>query len=489
MGDSLSQGFKNGCIHRTDLSFPAILARSLGKVPFEQPSFSAQGGIPINLEVLIRSLSEKYGDDITIRNSFGAATDVFKTLKRVKAYWEGRTRSLKTEQHTPYHNQSIWGFAISEVLNMNEKLSREYIRENKIRYSVFNILPDHAMYTTARLVLNPTFGPKHALHSMTDNIRELHEDGGIENLICCIGHNNIVSSVTGMKLTYSEKSDILAPYAERKCTVYRPDHFKTEMRTLYETLSKLDIRRVFVPTIPYVTIPPAIRGVNPDGTDPVGGYYDYYSHFWIWDDEFDPGRHEHITRLQAIELDQVVDQYNQIIRDLAREFDFHVVPIARHVSAVARRRRGANSVAPLPKEFIHALKKNESTRYLAEETNRIRISTDYIRMNEQNGRIDRGGIFSLDGLHPTTIGYGLMANIYRMRMEEAGVEFEKPIDWDWIIENEPLITDPPPLLNNLRNMLRFLTLDNHERLAFIGKNFLELLLETLSPGPEVDQTG
>jgi hypothetical protein len=38
-------------------------------------------------------------------------------------------------------------------------------------------------------------------------------------------------------------------------------------------------------------------------------------------------------------------------------------------------------------------------------------------------------------------------------------------------------------------MLRFLTLDNHERLAFIGKNFLELLLETLSPGPEVDQPG
>jgi hypothetical protein len=74
-------------------------------------------------------------------------------------------------------------------------------------------------------------------------------------------------------------------------------------------------------------------------------------------------------------------------------------------------------------------------------------------------------------------------------MEEAGVEFERPIDWDWIIENEPLITNPPPLLNNLRNMLRFLTLDNHERLAFIGKNFLELLLETLSPGPEVDQPG
>ncbi|MCC5913153.1 MAG: hypothetical protein JJU46_02150, partial [Balneolaceae bacterium] len=78
MGDSMAQGFNNGGIYRTELSFPAILARSLGKsTKFDAPSFTAQAGIPINMEVLIRGLEEELGSEITLWNSVQAGRYVY----------------------------------------------------------------------------------------------------------------------------------------------------------------------------------------------------------------------------------------------------------------------------------------------------------------------------------------------------------------------------------------------------------------------------
>jgi hypothetical protein len=487
MGDSMAQGFKNGGVYRTDLSFPAILAQSLDpSTEFDLPSFSAQAGIPINIEALIRGLAEKYKDGITLGNSFGAGSEIYSTLRRIKSYWEGHLKTLKIEQDSPFHNQAIWGFTISDTMLMNEEYCRTYIQKNKPEYSVFNVLPDHAMYITARMVLNPSFSRKFQSNSMLDNVKLLSDDGGIENLIVCIGHNNIVGAVTNLNIKYSEESDLNARYAERKCTVFRPDHFKIELKSLYEKVAHMNIKNVFVPTIPYVTIPPAIRGVNNDKEKPRTGYFDYYSRFWIWDEDFDPDKHPHLTRDDAIELDIVVDRYNAIIHKLADEFDFCVVPVHKYVRAAARRRLGKDSVSPFPPDFVRALQRNEKTSYLVEDLENIRISTDYLRLDENTGRIDRGGIFSLDGLHPSTIGYGLIANIYKMSMEKHGVEFENPIDWDSVIENETLVTDPPPLMKDLRLLLKFLSLGRQERLTFLGKNLFQLVLEAFSSKPELD---
>ena len=63
IGDSISQGFKNGGIYRTDINFPALLCQCFEPVPnFTQPNFTAQAGIPINLEMLVRGMSDQFGD-------------------------------------------------------------------------------------------------------------------------------------------------------------------------------------------------------------------------------------------------------------------------------------------------------------------------------------------------------------------------------------------------------------------------------------------
>lgn len=481
IGDSMAQGFKNGGIYRTDLSFPAILAHSLeSDRSFETPLFTAQTGIPINIEMLVRGMSDEFGDTITWNEYIKAGVHLYKTLRRIKEYWEGSKKSLAVERKSPYHNQGIWGVSISDSWLMDDAYCIDQIKNKEPRYTVFSVLPDNALYTTARLVLNPVQSDTFRKHSMIDNVNLLHNDGGIENLISCIGHNNIVGAATNLKLIYSEKHDLNAPHHQRTCTVFRPEHFEDETRILYQKLSKVGAKRVFVPTIPYVTIPPAIRGVNSDKTKPRTGYFDYYSRFWIWDEDFNPDKHAHLTKEDAITLDQHVDQYNKIIYELSDEFGFHVVPVSRYVSAAARRRLGSEQVRPFPDLFIKALKNNPATSYLVNDNEQPRLSTDYIRLEGDSRKLDRGGIFSLDGLHPSTIGYGLIANIYKERMEKEGVEFNSEIDWDFVIENETLVTNPPLLLNDLRLLLRFLALGRGERLTKIGQNLLQNVLELFS---------
>src|SRR5699024_11391309 len=92
----------------------------------------------------------------------------------------------------------------------------------------------------------------------------------------------------------------------------------------------------------------------------------------------------------------------------------------------------------------------------------------------------KGRLFRLDGIHPLPIGYVLIAQIYRRPMEEQGISFDKPIDWDFIIKNDTLVTNPPYLLVELRNLLRFLSLDRQHKMSMVGNGLLNQLMNIFS---------
>lgn len=487
MGDSVGQGFQNGGVYRTDLNFPAFLSRCFEPKPdFEQPLFTAQGGIPLNLEVLVRGLSDRYGDSLEWTEYIPAAAHLYKTLKRIKNYWEGKLKSLAvTDQQTPYHNQSVWGFAINDAWMVSDHKSRNRIATHPETYSIFDILPDHAMYTTASIVLNPARQEQFSGHTLLDNVGYIDRNNGIENLIVTLGHNNIIGAVTDLRFTFSEPGDMEALPAQRGYTVYRPEHFEQEYRKLAEKVSRtVDADRIFVPTIPYVTIPPVSRGVNEDKSRPAHGYFDYYTRFWIWDSDFDPERHPHLSREEAIKLDETVDEYNKSIRSIAAEYGWIVVPVNTYVSGIARRRQKGKLHIPYPKEFSEAMGRNPRTAHLLEDPHDPVLSTEYLRVHRDTGKVYKGGIFSLDGIHPTTIGYGLMAHLYYQKMEEHGVQFARKLDWDHIIDSDTLLTDPPLMLNSLRELLKVLSMDGTKRLSILGNSVLNQLMELLSSRPK-----
>lgn len=483
IGDSVSQGFNNGGIYRTDLNFPALLADCWEPAPpFDQPRFTAQAGIPLNLEVLLRGLSDRYGESIEWDEYLPALSHLYSTLRRVKRYWEGELKPLnKPDQATPYHNQSVWGFAMNDAWMVTDRLSRRFIRTQPETYSIFDMLPDHAMYVTASLVLNPTFNEQFAHATQIDNIRHLQENGGIENLIVTMGHNNIIGAVSDLKFVFSREEDLDEFPSKRNYTVYRPEHFEQEYRKLAEKVSDIGAERIITQTIPYVTIPPVTRGVNADKSrEGHTGYFDYYTRFWVWDDDFNPDKHPHLNKEEAITLDQHVDEYNAIIREIADEYGWLVVPLNRHLSGFARRRLGGKLRIPFPDNFMAAMDKHPMTSHLFEDRKNPQFSTDYLRINRDTGKVYKGGIFSLDGIHPTSIGYGLIAHVYKQTMEKHGITFDKPLNWKRIIANDTLVTDPPYLLVELRNLLRFLSLGRQEKLSVVGNGLLNQLMNIFS---------
>jgi hypothetical protein len=483
IGDSLSQGFQNGGVYRTDLNFPNFLRNCWEPSPdFNQPLFTAQAGIPLNLEVLVRGLSDKYGDSIEWNEYLPALSHVYSTLRRVKRYWEGELKPLNnTNQKEPYHNQSVWGFAMNDAWMVTENLSSRFVKTRPDTYSIFDMLPDHAMYVTAGLVLNPSLGKKFSHSTQIDNIQHLQDNGGIENLIVTMGHNNIIGAVSDLKFILSEEKDLKSFPSERQYTVYRPEHFEQEYRALAEKASNIGAERIITQTIPYVTIPPVSRGVNSDKSRRGhSGYFDYYTRFWIWDKDFDPDKHPHLTKEQAIKLDQHVDEYNQIIRQVAKEYGWITVPLNKYLSSIARRRLGGRMKIRYPDSFCDAMRKNSMTKHLVADKNDPKLSTNYLRINRETGKVYKGGLFSLDGIHPTTIGYGLVAYLYKQTMESNGITFDKPLNWEYIISNDTLVTDPPYLLVELRKLLRFLSLGRQEKLSVVGNGLLNQLMDVFS---------
>jgi hypothetical protein len=481
-GDSIGQGFKNGGVYRTDLSFPAFLRNCWDPAPaFEQPVFTAQAGIPLNLEILTRGLSDELGDNIEWTEYLKAATHLYSTLRRVKKYWEGRIKPLQLPRTIPYHNQSVWGFAMNDGWLMNEKRAHEYIKSHPDNYSLFDMLPDHPMHITAGMVLNPSFSKEFSTHSQLENVQYFQDNGGIENLIISSGPNNIIAAISDLKIIFSEPEDLERLPSLRNYTVYRPEHFEQEYRTLAEKVSKIGPQRVITHTIPYVTIPPVTRGVNADkSVENHSGYFDYYTRFWIWDADFNPDLHPHLTKDEAIMLDQYVDEYNAIIQKVAAEYGWIVAPLNKYVTSMARRRLGGKKHITYPPDFCDAMKRHPMTAHLIENGDSPKLSSEYLRIDPETRKVSRGGIFSLDGLHPATIGYGLIARLYKQTMEKNGVKFDKPLDWDHIISNDTLITNPPYLLVDLRKLLRFFSLGRQEKLAFVGNGLLTQLMGVFS---------
>ncbi len=91
-------------------------------------------------------------------------------------------------------------------------------------------------------------------------------------------------------------------------------------------------------------------------------------------------------------------------------------------------------------------------------------NTRFLRAGPQ-GRTD-GGIFSLDGVHPTTSGYGLVAQEVIRVMEQAGVTFRGrdgtprtgpiDVDFDRLLRADTLMSDPPAIVSPTLSLLGWL---------------------------------
>jgi hypothetical protein len=348
---------------------------------------------------------------------------------------------------------------------------------------VRQIVPDGRL-RTARRVLNPQF------RSEFENLTQLgvaermtQEHGGIENLIFWLGGNNGLATVLELDgIHWTKDATGAGESPQRPANLWRPEHFAEVYRRVADRVDALGARFVFVGNVPHVTIPPVTRGVSLSRPERVEGYFEFYTRFWVWDEDFrkEPGAYSKLTRDEVRIVDHAVDQYNVIIAEEARRRGWHLMNACLWLDKLAYRRQGGRPTYIFPREFIAALNSHSVLSYLAppdDDPTNVRLDTRFLSLDVgDRRRITQGGFFSLDGIHPTTVGYALTAFEFLQVMNNAWQDAGLPqVDltetwWRAAISADALLVDPPGNLDNLRGLLRFLA----------GRGFLRDLLVELT---------
>ena len=420
IGDSLTQGFQSLAIYRTQFSYPAMIAECLGSpVPeFKTPDFMGSGGLPFNIEWLARKLQEKYGRDISFFEWPAAVDSIRSLLDDVEDYWE-RGPGDKPVKDIRYHNLAVWGFEVADAYNITPKICRERIGQPKDEW--FRP-PSEPRLRTASRVLNPGRRPERNQDTQIEIAQQIAQSsGGIENLIVWLGANNCLGTVVQLDITETGDDP---PGPNSHYSLWKPSAFRQEYEKLSEKIQQIGAQNVYVGTVPHVTVPPITRGVmgNKGQLPEDRTYFDFYTRFFIQDKNFNPHRDPHLTGLEAQKIDEYIDRYNDIIRAEAQRHGWYLVDTCAVLDDLAVRRNHGKPKYPLPEAL-----KDLNIRFFE---------------IENNGKLKNGGLIALDGVHPTSCGYAIVAHefIQVMKAQNPGIE---EIDFDEIRRWDSLVSNPP----------------------------------------------
>jgi hypothetical protein len=135
------------------------------------------------------------------------------------------------------------------------------------------------------------------------------------------------------------------------------------------------------------------------------------------------------------------------------------------LDALAFRRNAGRPPYQLPAGLVTALQQNPLTSFRVRPDGAVLLDTRYVRIPAERPRDEassdawrtafKGGLFGLDGVHPTTIGYGIIAHEMLSAFQAAGVPGADPLKLDWaaIVANDSLLLSPPELLVSLEKTL------------------------------------
>jgi hypothetical protein len=440
VGDSLTHGFQHFAIFNTDQSWPAMIARQLG-IGFVFPSYTGgPGGHPLNLEFVARKLD---------RNLLLNFAKIYAHMNRVRSYYTTPPGADFPDAHGRCNeNLAIWGWDLRDVL------MRTADTEQALIGAAGGLLPmvNASGHRAAVSVLNSARKPSGAALTPLEAARQLgDEPGGIETLCVWLGSNNVLGSVVELKAILSGPGyqDL---NQKSNYTVWTVPDFRTELTLIADEIRTVKADHVLWGTVPHVTIPPISRGLKGQLAD-CPRYFNYYGRVWDTDDSFDPAVEPHLTGQQAWAIDIIIDGYNTGLQALVEQarhdgLDWRIVDMCAVLDRLAYRRNvelGARPdefpAYPLPPELAGL-----DTRFLT---------------TDKTGKILTGGLIGLDGIHPTTAGYSLVAQEFMHVMTAAGVEFANSAELDFaaIRNADTLLSNPPRRLDGALNLIHRL---NHD---------------------------
>ena len=356
-------------------------------------------------------------------------------------YWEREEGSRLPSTDLRYENVGIYGWDVRDCLSSTTARALCRIASHPPHDDPFGgFKPENDNDIAAASVLAP-FGYAAA---QIDAVAS-HGRDGVGTLVVMLGANNALGSVLGKRVAWSgpQYADLDGKGAY---TVWNPAHFAAEYAELVRQLLPVPARRVLLATVPHVTVAPIANGVNPANPGKKwregSRYFPYYTDPWIAENDFRPGKHRHITHQQARAIDSAIDQYNDTIQDHVRTAraegrDWHLVDLCGILDGVAYRRYLDDAAARTAQQ---AWQPYPLPAPIAD------LDTRFFRSDE-TGRL-QGGLFGLDGIHPTTAGYGIIAQAVLDILSAAGTA-SPGIDFTQLLAQDTLNTSPPALFTQI----------------------------------------
>ena len=393
---------------------------------------------------------------------------------RVEDMYERCPGSRCTGYNGVFHNLAVSGFRVFDSFKIHDDYcSCQINRKEKWIEDDFLGLPSAPMYRIAQRVLNPDDIEERREWTQIRNLQQLNEnEGGVENLILFLGANDCLGTVKDLKIKRMRNYAPSDPQERRDYNFTSVEVFESDYREMVRQISAAisSTTKVFVATIPHVTIPPITRGIG-DSLRRDPRYFQHYVPFFIDKDDFDP-RDRHLTGQQAWEIDQRINIFNNIIRrivadqndDPTQRGEWHIVDICELLDSLAVKRSGASDNPSEPLRQLLA-------KCLDHPLLTLPSPASVLLFESSNSEWKGGGFFSLDCFHPTTIGYGLIAEAFLAKMDKVGVNIEpstgnaedsEPVsdedrelrdwnrlNWQRLIEKDTLIQDPPVLWDDI----------------------------------------
>ena len=398
VGDSLTHGMSSGAVSRGELAWPGMVADCLG-VDLPGPAYGGPlGGLPFNIEGLLRRLQDKFGDRLNPLELVALPLELHHLVDANEDYWErgdGAVAPPPSDSPTSGSTAGTCGTAC--------RTPPASPQPGSPRRRLTTTCSGPSRPTTATSPRAPS-SARSGRRRPRSTRRWFGTNGGIGTLIVAHGANNALRSVVDKNPVWSDTGyDTLD--GKGGYTVWRPTHFALEYGRLVDAVRSIDAHRVLLATVPHVTVAPIANGVNPDAPGRKwrdgSRYFPYYTDPWIAEADFRPAKHRHLTHQQARAIDSAIDQYNATIADAVRQArsegrHWYLLDLCGVLDGLAQRRYIDDD---------EAARRNGWTPYELPQA-LADLDTRFFR-SDRSGRL-QGGLFGLDGVHPTVSGYAVL---------------------------------------------------------------------------------
>ncbi len=474
IGDSISQGFRSGATAFSEHAYSTFLAEALGIEGYRRLQWP-ETKLKIDLEGIVSSLQKRFGNDISALEwlpIYGAISDFQDKSEDFYERGDGASdRSMIGYSHDFTDNCAVEGMRVADSWEVTPRLCKQRIKEDRdsSRDNLGVSLASSSFYRAALKVLNPRLKPEYDDYSAIKWLETIAASEGVDNAIVFLGANNALATI--FKVNF-EASDLTPGQArtfgsrasasgldQDRYTLWHPKAFEHDYQLLVAKVhdamagNKTKDWKVFLGTVPIVTIAAMLEGFGEerlvdDPRVPLGTatkqfrYYQYYKYYGV--NESTALRTGKIMKFRdALFIDKVIIEFNRSIERIAKEMNgrigreaFIVADISNALTDMAWKRNSGMPSYQYPEEL----------QWLFPP-----INTKFYNVSPKGCVVD-GGIFSLDGIHPTVIGQGIIAHEFLKVMKKTGAAPESTaLGWDEIINNDQLRKDPLPIINSIIN--------------------------------------